>query len=78
MSDLSFFKKIINQIKINTTRVVEDNIKTVRYNIEGKFDFNKINLKISTSDVFINFLIYILKVFFKVKRFFGNIKRGLK
>jgi hypothetical protein len=78
MSDLSFFKKIINQIKINTTRVVEDNIKTVRYNIEGKLDFNKINLKISTSDAFINFLIYIVKVFFKVKRFFGNIKRYLK
>ena len=76
--ELPFLKNEIGFAKINATRTLKNKIKTVTYNIEGEFSLNKSNLKLPAFDAAINFIIYSVKVFFKIKRILGNIKRFLK
>jgi hypothetical protein len=75
---LPFFKEKLSSTKINAVRILKNNTKILTYNIEGEFSYEQKNSKILRSNVFINLLIYSLKVFFKSKRILGNIKRRLK
>ena len=72
---LPFFKKIISSIKISAIRKLNDNSKTISYDIEKEFSFEQKKSKLLRSSIAINFLIHSLVVFFKIKRIFGNIRR---
>ena len=77
-NNLPIFKKKLTNTKINAIRKLKNNSKTPSYDIEGEYNSNQISLKILRSNTFNNFLIYSLIVFFKIKRFFGNLRRKIK
>lgn len=77
INKLSIFKKEINTNKINTARKEKKDLKIPSYIIEDGQSYREKNSISFYFDIFVTSLIYILKLFFKVKRFFGNIKRSL-
>ena len=77
INKLSIFKKEINTNKINTVRQKKNDLKIPSYIIEDGQSYREKNSISFYFDIFVTSLIYILKLFFKVKRFFGNIKRSL-
>lgn len=70
----SHFKKDIWNDKINAYRFLKKN-KIVNYSIKGKFKGNP-NIKNKLMLKFLmDIIIYLVKIFFKIKRILGNIKR---
>jgi hypothetical protein len=76
--ELPFLIHEISFVKINANRKLKNKTKTVIYDVESKLGFNKSNLKSKMLDTTINLTIHSVKVFFKLKRILGNIKRFLK
>ena len=78
INKLSIFKKEVNTKKINTVRRTKIGSKISSYIIEDGKSYIEKNSSSFHFDILVTILIYIIKLFYKVKRFFGNIKRRLK
>ena len=77
INNLPNLNKDANSNKINTYRKVEKKSKFFSYIIERNGKLEEKNFNTFHLDIFINSLIYIFKLFLKMRRFLGDIKRSL-
>lgn len=73
---LSFMAKIKNNI-FDFQRSMENSSNNIIYKSSFPKDFEQQLSKISKSNIFIDLIIFTIKVFMKVKRIIGNLKRSI-